>query len=267
MRNSRVTGLRRGAADRSGSRPRRRRRRSRQPVRLSPSKPSKRRRRATSRRRKSRSAAARRFSAGWSAAGDEDGLEVCRAHSGRLVAADGRRLESEHLITNFADVPSVRALADGSLVAHWIEMNGPDPEAYDLKIATSRDNGKTWSAPVEPSPGRHEDAARLRLVLQLRHRASAWSGSTAARRSGGKGDMTLRAATSLGREERHAGRARACATAVRRPPPTPRTDRSWRSAAGRPTRSATSTSRGSMAAPGRRPSWSTRTAGRSTAAR
>ena len=59
-------------------------------------------------------------------------------------------LSSEHLVTNFADVPSVRALADGSLVAHWLEMNGPDPEAYDLKISTSRDNGKTWSAPVSP---------------------------------------------------------------------------------------------------------------------
>ena len=92
-------------------------------------------------------------------------------------------LESEHLITNFADVPSVRALADGSLVAHWIEMNGPDPEAYDLKIATSRDNGKIMVGAGEPSPGRHEDAARVRLVLQLRARASAWSGWTAARRS------------------------------------------------------------------------------------
>src|SRR5688572_26907797 len=29
-------------------------------------------------------------------------------------------LSSEHLVTNFADVPSVRALADGSLVAHWL---------------------------------------------------------------------------------------------------------------------------------------------------
>ena len=57
---------------------------------------------------------------------------------------------SEHLITNFADVPSVRALADGLLVAHWIEMNGPDPEVYDLKISTSRDGGKTWSAPASP---------------------------------------------------------------------------------------------------------------------
>ena len=53
---------------------------------------------------------------------------------------------SEHVISNFADVPSVSALADGSLLAHWIEMNGPDPEAYDLKISSSRDGGKTWSA-------------------------------------------------------------------------------------------------------------------------
>ena len=59
-------------------------------------------------------------------------------------------VSSEHLISNFADVPSVRALADGSLLAHWIEMNGPDPEAYDLKISSSRDGGKTWSAAASP---------------------------------------------------------------------------------------------------------------------
>jgi hypothetical protein len=103
---------------------------------------------------------------------------------------------SEHLITNFADVPSVRALADGSLVAHWIEMNGPDPEAYDLKISTSRDNGKTWSAPVSP----HRDGTKTQHGF-----ASFFSVGTGLglvwldgrQTSGGKGDMTLRAATSI----------------------------------------------------------------------
>jgi hypothetical protein len=57
---------------------------------------------------------------------------------------------SEHLMVNSADVPSVRALPDGSLAAHWMEEHGPDPEAYDLRVAWSND-GRTWSAPVAPN--------------------------------------------------------------------------------------------------------------------
>ena len=44
---------------------------------------------------------------------------------------------------NSADVPSVRAMPDGTLAAHWMEENGPDPEAYDLRLAWSTD-GRTW---------------------------------------------------------------------------------------------------------------------------
>ena len=103
---------------------------------------------------------------------------------------------SEHLITNFADVPSVRALADGSLVAHWIEMNGPDPEAYDLKIATSRDGGKTWSAPVSP----HKDGTKTQHGFASFFTVGTGLGLVwldGRQTSGGKGDMTLRAATSI----------------------------------------------------------------------
>ena len=57
---------------------------------------------------------------------------------------------SEQLMVNSADVPSVRAMPDGSLAAHWMQESGPDPEAYDLRVAWSAD-GKTWSAPVAPN--------------------------------------------------------------------------------------------------------------------
>ena len=59
-------------------------------------------------------------------------------------------VSSDHLMVNSADVPSVRALPDGTLAAHWMEENGPDPEAYDLRLAWSAD-GRTWSAPVAPN--------------------------------------------------------------------------------------------------------------------
>ena len=59
-------------------------------------------------------------------------------------------VSSDHLMVNSADVPSVRAMPDGTLAAHWMEENGPDPEAYDLRLAWSAD-GRGWSAPVAPN--------------------------------------------------------------------------------------------------------------------
>ena len=56
---------------------------------------------------------------------------------------------SDTLMVNSADVPSVRAMPDG-FAAHWMVENGPDPEAYDLRMAWSSD-GKTWTAPVAPN--------------------------------------------------------------------------------------------------------------------
>ena len=59
-------------------------------------------------------------------------------------------VSSDHLMVNSADVPSVRAMPDGTLAAHWMEESGPDPEAYDLRLAWSAD-GRAWSAPVAPN--------------------------------------------------------------------------------------------------------------------
>jgi hypothetical protein len=60
------------------------------------------------------------------------------------------------LLVNAADVPSVRVLEGGTLVAHWMQSNSPDPEAYDLRIAWSKDGGATWSPAVSP----HHDGTK-----------------------------------------------------------------------------------------------------------
>lgn len=54
------------------------------------------------------------------------------------------------LVVNDADVPSVRPLSGGTLVAHWLQEDGPDPEAYTLPLSWSRDGGRTWSQPTYP---------------------------------------------------------------------------------------------------------------------
>ncbi|MBM3750274.1 MAG: exo-alpha-sialidase [Acidimicrobiia bacterium] len=57
---------------------------------------------------------------------------------------------------NWADVPSVLRLADGSIVGHWLQKSGPSTYAYDVRLSRSTDNGKTWSAPVTP----HHDGTK-----------------------------------------------------------------------------------------------------------
>jgi hypothetical protein len=58
--------------------------------------------------------------------------------------------EGENWFINWADFPSVIALGDGSLAAHWLVKSASSTYAYDVNIARSNDGGKTWSAPVVP---------------------------------------------------------------------------------------------------------------------
>jgi hypothetical protein len=51
---------------------------------------------------------------------------------------------------NWADFPSVAALADGTLFAHWLTKSGPGAYAYDVRVSSSRDHGRSWSAPDVP---------------------------------------------------------------------------------------------------------------------
>jgi hypothetical protein len=64
--------------------------------------------------------------------------------------------ESENLFVNWADFPSLIALADGTLVAHWLVKSGPDSHAYDVNIARSNDRGKTWGKTIVP----HRDGTK-----------------------------------------------------------------------------------------------------------
>lgn len=58
--------------------------------------------------------------------------------------------EGENWFVNWADFPSVIALQDGSLAAHWLVKSGSGTYAYEVNIARSEDGGKTWSKPIVP---------------------------------------------------------------------------------------------------------------------
>ena len=51
---------------------------------------------------------------------------------------------------NWADVPSVIRLSNGTLVGHWLQKSGADAYAYDVRLSYSKDDGKTWSPSFTP---------------------------------------------------------------------------------------------------------------------
>lgn len=51
---------------------------------------------------------------------------------------------------NWADFPSVIALGDGRLAAHWLQRTGTATYAYGVRLAFSGDGGRSWSVPLTP---------------------------------------------------------------------------------------------------------------------
>lgn len=130
-----------------------------------------------------------------------DGLHALRY---AVLGSDGwsePRLVAEGAgwFVNWADFPSVVALPDGSLAAHWLVKTGEAPFAYEVRIARSTD-GSAWGAPVVP----HRDGTQTEhgfvslFPAEGGGLAAAWldGRDTAGRagQSGGGGAMTLRAA-------------------------------------------------------------------------
>lgn len=58
--------------------------------------------------------------------------------------------EGSGWFVNWADFPALTALPDGTLFAHWLAKSGPSTYAYDVRVASSRNGGQTWSRPVVP---------------------------------------------------------------------------------------------------------------------
>jgi hypothetical protein len=99
---------------------------------------------------------------------------------------------------NWADVPSVLRLDDGTLAAHWLQNTDVASEAYDLRIAFSKDAGTTWTSPVSP----HHDGTRTEHGFASLFQAPGaglglvWLDGRTLESDGGKGNdsMSLRAA-------------------------------------------------------------------------
>ncbi|MBL8208170.1 MAG: exo-alpha-sialidase [Blastocatellia bacterium] len=116
--------------------------------------------------------------------------------------------EGINWFVNWADFPSMLALPDGSLAAHWLAKSGAGTYAYDVNLARSLDGGKTWRNPFLP----HRDGTQTEhgfvsllpasngaftaIWLDGREMASQSSDHNADNsKDHGHGTMTLRAAT------------------------------------------------------------------------
>lgn len=59
-------------------------------------------------------------------------------------------LEREGLFVNWADFPSLLALDNGLMAAHWLQKSGPGTYSYDVRTAISTDGGAAWGEDVIP---------------------------------------------------------------------------------------------------------------------
>ncbi len=79
-----------------------------------------------------------------------------------LTIAEGRGF-----FANWADVPSMAVADDGLMAAHWMEVSGAGEYAYDVRVSTSTDRGRTWSPPFTPHhdgrPAEHGFGSFFRL--------------------------------------------------------------------------------------------------------
>ncbi|MEO6222358.1 MAG: sialidase family protein [Vicinamibacterales bacterium] len=58
--------------------------------------------------------------------------------------------EGPALLANWADFPSLFVTRNDVLAAHWLERRGQSRTAYDVKLRTSRDGGRTWTSEATP---------------------------------------------------------------------------------------------------------------------
>lgn len=59
-------------------------------------------------------------------------------------------VESDSFFVNWADFPSLVALRDGAWIVHWPAVVPGGTYAYHVRLAISRDSGRTWSRPLTP---------------------------------------------------------------------------------------------------------------------
>lgn len=69
-------------------------------------------------------------------------VRMARYRNGKWSAAS-TIVKRDDLFVNWADFPSVVEMPGGTLLAHWLQKSGTGTYAYDVRVARSKDGGKT----------------------------------------------------------------------------------------------------------------------------
>ena len=70
--------------------------------------------------------------------------------TGKAWSAARTVASGDNWFVNWADVPSVMRLPNGTLVGHWLQKSAASTYAYDVRLSYSKDDGRTWSASFLP---------------------------------------------------------------------------------------------------------------------
>jgi len=80
-----------------------------------------------------------------------------KTHALRFAMLDGNGWSEARTVSqgdnwfiNWADFPSLIALRNGTLAAHWLAKSGSATYAYDVNISQSKDGKKNWTKPIVP---------------------------------------------------------------------------------------------------------------------
>lgn len=74
-------------------------------------------------------------------------LRIAERRDGRWGPA-ATVLTSDRFFVNWADFPSPVATSDDEWLVHWLEKTEARPYAYHVRLSSSRDRGRSWSAPL-----------------------------------------------------------------------------------------------------------------------
>ena len=69
------------------------------------------------------------------------------SYQGKQWSASRLIAQGSNWFVNWADLPTMSALADGTLAACWLERLGEGTYAYGIRMVWSKDAGETWSDP------------------------------------------------------------------------------------------------------------------------
>lgn len=73
----------------------------------------------------------------------------------------------DNWFVNWADVPSVIRLDDGTLAAHWLQKSGAGTYAYDVRLSYSKDDGRTWAPSFTPHDDRTQTEHGFASLFQM----------------------------------------------------------------------------------------------------